>query len=82
MARVFELRRRELYRRNVVLAITQIRLSWQAVFTMNTSRLGEELFALCRSEENKLAEITAMFESLNEVQRRKVLRFRDEVSEP
>ena len=49
---------------------------------MDTYRLGEELLALCKSEENKLAEITAMFESLSEVQRRKVLRYRDEVSEP
>ena len=60
-------------------SMTQTRL---AVFTMDTSRLGEELLALCRSEENKFAEIQELLGSLSEVQRRKVLRYREEVSEP
>ena len=49
---------------------------------MDTSRLEEELLALCRSEENKFAEIQELLGSLSEVQRRKVLRYREEVSEP
>ena len=52
-----------------------------AVFTMDTHRLGEELLALCRSEENKFAEIQELLGSLAEVQRREVLRYRDQVSE-
>ena len=48
---------------------------------MDTFRLGGVLRKLCKSKEDKVAEVNAMFESLTEGQLRKVLRYRDEVSE-
>ena len=52
-----------------------------AVFIMDTYRLGEELLAWCKSEENKFAEVQELLGSLAENQRREVLRYRDQVSE-
>lgn len=43
--------------------------------------LGEELLVLCRSKEDKVAEVNALFELLSENQRREVVRYEDEVSE-
>ena len=45
---------------------------------MDTSRLGEELLVLSKSEESKFAEIKALLESLTEDQRREVLRCNNE----
>ena len=47
---------------------------------MDTSRLGEELLVLCKSEESKLAEIKSLLEVLAEDERREALTHRDEVS--
>ena len=46
---------------------------------MEASELGERLLALCRSSENKFAEVHALLGSLAEDQRREVVRYKDEV---
>ena len=49
---------------------------------MDTKSLGEELFHLCKSERNTVAEIEALLKGLSEDQRREVVRYADYVSEP
>lgn len=44
---------------------------------MITAELGKQLFALCKSEESEIDAIKGLLESLNEDQRRKVVRFKD-----
>ena len=47
---------------------------------MDTSRLGEELLALCKSEDSKFAEIKSLLEVLAEDERREALTHKDVVS--
>lgn len=55
------------------------RLTNLTACAMEASELGERLLALCRSSENKFAEVHALLGSLAEDQRREVVRYKDEV---
>ena len=46
---------------------------------MDTASLGKQLYDLCKSEGNKIAEVRALLEGLSEDQRRDVVRYEDEV---
>lgn len=48
---------------------------------MDPASFGIELILLCGSEGNKFAEVKGLLETLNEDQRRDVVRYEDEVSE-
>ena len=53
-----------------------------AVFlSMDTSRLGEELLASCKSEESNYAEVKELLEGLTEDQRDEIVRYKGKVSE-
>lgn len=47
---------------------------------MDTTRLGEELLALCWSEGNRFAEVNGLLESLSEDRSREVVRYKNEVN--
>ena len=48
---------------------------------MNPRELGKQLLALCKSAKSKSAKIKGLLESLTEDQRRKVVKYKNEVSE-
>ena len=50
-------------------------------FDADTYRLGEELYDLCKSKENKFAEVDAFLHSLIEEQIGKIVRYKDKVNE-